>query len=322
MKKTAVIAGCLFGLFFLAAAVYAYNLYHSVQNAAVKMYQPVEGGKVEKEKKKAREDGPNPISILLMGVDERKNDVGRSDTLIVMTLNPDTDEMSMISIPRDTRVQIPGRGWDKINAAYAYGGTSLALETVKDYLDIPIDYYIRINMEGLSDLVDAVGGVDVHNDISWHDEGYYKKGYFYQKGDIHLNGPQALGYVRMRHLDPRGDFGRNERQRDVIRAIINQSADVSSFAHYQTILDAISNNVITDMTFKDMKYVAMNYRECRNDINSYEVHGIPQRIDGLSFVVVSESEREKVHDMIMNQLKASQDGETENAAEANKTARQ
>ncbi|HET7615346.1 MAG TPA: LCP family protein [Bacillales bacterium] len=315
MKKIAIIVACLFGLFFLGAGAYAYQLYNSVQSAADKMYHPVNGGKVNvKEKKTARKDGPDPISLLLMGVDERKHDVGRSDTLIVVTLNPDTNQMKMISIPRDTRVDIPGRGMNKINAAYAFGGTSLAMQTVKDYLDIPIDYYIRINMEGLSDLVDAVGGVDVHNDISWHDEGYYKEGYFYHKGDLHLNGPQALGYVRMRHLDPRGDFGRNERQRDVIKAIINQTADVSSFAHYQDILDAISSNVLTDMTFNDMKYVAMNYRDCRKNIDSYELQGSSQRIDGLSYVVVSESEREKVHQMIMNQLKDAKGGKGEKAA--------
>ncbi|HET7581104.1 MAG TPA: LCP family protein [Bacillales bacterium] len=310
-KKVLLIIGCVLGVLIIGGGAYAYHLYHSVQEAANKMYQPPSHGKGNQgdpstAKHNPVDDGdgtPKPISILLMGVDQRPHDVGRSDTLIVMTLNPKTNKMQMVSIPRDTRVHIPGReGYHKINAAYAYGGTALAMKTVKNYLNVPLDYYIRINMQGLSQLVDAVGGIRVYNDISWHDEGYYKKGYFYHKGWLHLNGPQTLGYVRMRHLDPRGDFGRNERQRDVIQAIVDKAAGFSSFSHYQKILDAISSNVRTNLTFEDMKYIALNYRKCKKHIKTYELHGTPQMINGISWVIVSDSEREKGHQMIMKQL--------------------
>ncbi|HEU5141263.1 MAG TPA: LCP family protein [Bacillales bacterium] len=323
-------AACVFGVLLIGGGVYAYQLYDSVKDAANKMYEPVKNpsgdqeggssqgdGKAAQPEHKAVDQGadPRPISILLMGVDERTYDVGRSDTLMVLTLNPDTNTMQMISIPRDTRVMIPGdgphSGIHKINAAYAYGGTALEMKTVKHYLDIPLDYYIRINMEGLADLVDAVGGIRVYNDISWHDEGYYKKGYFYQKGWITLNGPQALGYVRMRHLDPRGDIGRNERQREVIQAIIDKAASYSSFAQYQDILDAISENVRTNLTFDDMKYIALHYRDAQKNLKTYEVKGHGGYINDIWWYIVSDSERQRVHDMIMAQLENG--GGSENA---------
>lgn len=302
-KKVLIILGSIIGALLIAGGAYAYHLYGSVKQAASKMhetqtangpaYHPVNQGK-----------GAQPISILLMGVDQRPHDVGRSDTLIVMTLNPKTNHMDMISIPRDTRVHIPGRsGYDKINAAYAYGGTALAVKMVKSYLHIPINYYIRINMQGLSQLVDAVGGVRVYNHLSWHDKGIYKKGYFYHKGWLTMNGPETVGFVRMRHQDPRGDFGRNQRQREVIKAVLNKATNFTSISHYQNILNAISSNVRTNLTFKDMKYIAEHYRNCRKHMTNYEVNGTPKYMNGISWVIVTDQEKQKVHNMIMKQLK-------------------
>jgi LCP family protein required for cell wall assembly len=91
----------------------------------------------------------------------------------------------------------------------------MAQNTVENFLNIHLDYYVRINMEGLDDLVDAVGGITVYNDDSWHDPGYYKKGYLYDEGELQMNGAKTLGYVRMRYI-PGGHFTRNEHQREVI----------------------------------------------------------------------------------------------------------
>ncbi|RKJ22727.1 LytR family transcriptional regulator, partial [Butyricicoccus sp. 1XD8-22] len=98
----------------------------------------------------------------------RPGDRGRSDSIIVMTVNPKTESIDMLSIPRDTRVEIVGKGVDdKINHAYAFGGVEMSMNTVEKFLDIPIDYYIKLNMEGFKEIVDAVGGVDVNNDIDF-----------------------------------------------------------------------------------------------------------------------------------------------------------
>ncbi len=306
-KKIWITVGIVFGVLIIGGGGYTYYLYASVKSTANKIYQPA--SKDEKHVAVATlspQKNLKPISILLMGVDQRKGDVGRSDTLMVLTLNPKTNEAQMVSIPRDTRVTIPGKGVHKINAAYAYGGTALAQKTVKHYLNVPIDYYIKINMQGLSQLVDAVGGVDVYNDISWHDEGYYKKGFDYHKGKLHMNGAEALGFVRMRHLDPRGDFGRNKRQRDVITAVVNKLESLGGVTKIKSVLNAVQGNVSTDLNFADMTYVGKNYKNCRKDVSTYEVKGQGTTIKGIYWLIVSNQERQKVHDLIMQQLDQTQ----------------
>jgi anionic cell wall polymer biosynthesis LytR-Cps2A-Psr (LCP) family protein len=191
-----------------------------------------------------------------------------------MTLNPETDSMQMVSIPRDTRTTIVGKGMeDKINHSYEFGGTKMA--------------------------VDAVGGVTVNNKLEWTE-----KGQSYQKGDITLDGSRALGYVRMRKKDPRGDFGRTERQRQVINAIIDKGASVSSVTRVDDILQSIGSNAKTNMTFDEMKDILANYRDCRNNVESYLVQGKGSTINGGYYYVVSDEERTKVNNMLTDHLTA------------------
>ncbi|TCP25995.1 LytR family transcriptional attenuator [Scopulibacillus darangshiensis] len=304
VKKIMITLGVIIALLVVGGGAYAYYLYHSVKSTAGEIYEPVK----KNTEAPLSNKGDKPISILLMGVDERPNDRGRADTLIVMTLNPKTKTMQMVSIPRDTRTKIIGHGTvDKINHSYAFGGTKMAMDTVENFVDVPIDYYVKINMQGLSDLVDAVGGITVYNDtVAWTDEGFYKKGYRYEKGELNLNGPKALGYVRMRHFD--SDFGRNKRQRDVIQGVINKAASFSSISRYDDILSAIEGNVKTNMTFDDMKYIAKNYRSARQHIKSYEVKGTGKMIrnnsgQNIYYLIVNDEEKQKVHNMIAEQLK-------------------
>lgn len=303
MKKLLKILSIIVVLIVLGGGGYAYYLYHSAKEAADKMHQniPFDNGRGQSDKTKKSE----PISILLMGVDERKNDRGRSDTLIVMTLNPQKEKMQMVSIPRDTRTNIVGKGtMDKINHAYAFGGTKMAINTVEQFTGIPIDYFIRINMEALSGLVDAVGGITVDNHLDWYDEGYYKKGYHYKKGKIELDGPKALGYVRMRHLDPNGDFGRNQRERQVITAILHKATSISSVTHYQDILNTLGNNVKTNLTFQDMMNIRANYRNCLSNVENYEIKGTGQKINGIYYLIVPDEEKAKVTHMLKENLQS------------------
>lgn len=253
--------------------------------------------------------GQETLNILLMGVDERSNDIGRADTLMLLSLNPKTDSMQLMSIPRDTLTPIYGNEIeDKINHSYVYGykinnskeeGINTTVATVEKFLNIELDYYVMMNMEGLPDLVDAVGGITVDNPVEWYDEGYYKKDHLYEKGIISLNGPQAIGYVRMRKEDPENDVGRNKRQRLVIQGIINKGASVGSITRIDDILDTLGNNVKTNLTFEDMKHLFNNYRHTRENLVNYQVQGDSQRINGTWYVIVSEDESQKVHDMIV-----------------------
>jgi LCP family protein required for cell wall assembly len=194
-----------------------------------------------------------PFSVLLLGVDKRKNDAGRSDTIIVMILiNENRQKWSAFLV---TRTQNNGKVHDKINHAYAYGGLEMSMNTVEELIDIPIDYVVQVNMEGFADIVDAVGGVNVNNTLAFSNEGFD-----YPTGNINLSGEEALAYVRMRYDDPKGDFGRQNRQKQVIQAILKEGASVNSLVNYRDIFNALGANVQTSMSFDEMVDVQANYQ--------------------------------------------------------------
>ncbi|MCP8617583.1 LCP family protein [Salirhabdus salicampi] len=293
-----IIVGILLSLI-IGTGVYAFSVYNNVKNTVdEKIHKPVESiqhtpdQKVKIEQKK-------PLNILLMGVDEREHDRGRADTLILLSINPNISSLQMISIPRDTRTEMVGRGFqDKINHSYAFGGSDMTISTVEQFANVDLDYYVKLNMEGLEDLIDVLGGITVYNDMEWTDSGYYERGFVYKKGEIHLNGEQTMGYVRMRYKDPAGDAGRNKRQRKVIEAIVSQGASVASVTKINDVLDVLGNNVETNLTFDDMKNLMTNYREARKNIKSYQVSGQGIYINDIYYLHVTENEREKVHNMI------------------------
>ncbi|SES72274.1 cell envelope-related function transcriptional attenuator common domain-containing protein [Salinibacillus kushneri] len=297
-KYLKIILGILLVLF-AGTGTYAYNIYNDVKDTVDnKVHKPVDSIKLTPEQKE-KISNQEPVNILLMGVDEREHDQGRADTLIILSINPNINKMQMISIPRDSRTLIKGKGIeDKINHSYAFGGSDMTIATVENFADIELDYYAKLNMEGLVELVDALGGITVHNKLDWYDSGYYEKGFHYEKGDLNLNGEQTMGFVRMRYQDPNGDFGRNERQREVIRAIIDKGASIGSIPKIDQFLEVIGNNIETNMTFEDMKDLFSNYRSASQNSTSYQVKGNGTKIDNIYYLIVSEQERDKIHDMI------------------------
>lgn len=292
-KKWIWVTLVIFFLFVGGGGTYAYSILHNVKSAVdTKLHKPVKGIDVDATKKKVEKK--EPINILLLGVDERSYDKGRSDTMIVMTLDPANDHMQLVSIPRDTRTEIIGRGTqDKINHSYAFGGSEMSVATVENFLDIDLDYYVRMNMEGLEQLVNVVGGVTVNNDFT-----FTQGGHTFSTGKLQLNGDEALAYVRMRKKDPQGDIGRNERQRQVIEGIIKKSASVNVVNQIDDILDVLGNNMVTNMKFADMRNLASNYRSARKDMSTYQMAGQGTRIDGIYYQLMSVEEVEKAHGMI------------------------
>ncbi|KAF0996633.1 LytR family transcriptional regulator [Geobacillus sp. TFV-3] len=266
--------------------MFAYSVYHNVKQTANEMHEQV-NWKSKKRDEDVSFKRKTPISILLIGVDERKGDRGRADSLIVMTVNPNKQSIDMLSVPRDTRTEIIGKGTeDKINHSYAFGGVEMAMATVEHFLDIPIDYYIKVNMEGFRDIVDAVGGVTVNNPFTFTYEGTH-----FPKGEITLNGDEALKYSRMRKEDPRGDFGRQDRQKQIIQAIIEKGASFSSLTNYSDVLAAIGKNVKTNLTFEEMKEIQANYKDARKQIKQLHITGQGTKINGIYYLIVPESER-------------------------------
>ncbi|WP_337019523.1 LCP family protein [Oceanobacillus massiliensis] len=239
------------------------------------------------------------INVLLLGVDERSGDKGRSDTMILMSINPKTDSMIMLSIPRDTYVNIPDRGMDKINHAYAFGGTELSVQTVEEAFDLPVHAYARVNMEGFQQGIDALGGVTVTNSTAFSSGGDN-----FQEGQITLNGEEALSYIRMRKEDPRGDMGRNERQRDVITAAMNEAASFSSITKVGEILTILGDNVQTDLDMKRLTTIFNNYAGARKNVTTMEISGSGQTIGNIWYYIVPDSEFSRITTEINDHMNA------------------
>ena len=143
---------------------FALNIYFDLTSTLKSMYKPIDRELSEKREEEITLGKQDPFSVLVLGVDEREGDKGRSDTMIVMAVNPKLKTTKMVSIPRDTYTEIVGHGTtDKLNHAYAFGGIQMSMDSVENLLDIPIDYVIEVNMEGFQTIVDAVGGVSVNN---------------------------------------------------------------------------------------------------------------------------------------------------------------
>ncbi|SDM56622.1 LCP family protein [Sediminibacillus halophilus] len=282
-------------LLIAGSSAFAYSIYHNTkQTVANKITQPVDSIDTSVGKKKVKDQ--EPLNVLLLGVDERENDAGRSDAMMVLSLDPKQDSMQLISIPRDTRTEIVGKGTqDKINHAYAFGGVDMSVNTVEKFLDIDLDYYVRLNMEGLTELVGAVDGITVNNEIE-----FSRKGHRFPLGEIELSKDETLDYVRMRKQDPNGDFGRNERQRKVIQGIIDKGASVGSVGKIDDIVQVLGNNMASNMDFDDMQNLLLNYRNTRKNITTYQMQGSGTKIDGIYYYVIDEEETSKVHDMISN----------------------
>ncbi len=287
----------IIGVLIVGGGVYAYTVYSNVSNTLDAVHKPLDREKSEKRDQKVDVSDKKPISILMMGVDQRGEDQGRSDSLMLFTLNPKTKSMKIISIPRDSYTEIVGKGTkDKINHAYAFGGIDMAVKTVENFLNVPVDHYIEVNMDGFKDIVDAVGGVDVNNDLDFNYEGIH-----FEKGNIHLDGTKALHYSRMRKLDPRGDFGRQMRQRQVIQAVIKKGASVSSLASYGDVLKAIEKNVKTSLTQDQMFEIQKNYKDCMENSEEIQIPGDGHKAaDGIWYYYVPDAAKQD----ITNKLRA------------------
>ncbi|MDM5313224.1 LytR family transcriptional regulator [Peribacillus frigoritolerans] len=291
------VVGIIVLLFILAGGAFAYSVWNSLTKTVDTMHTPIDRTTDKRTKDLALSD-QEPFSMLMLGVDERDGDKGRSDTMIVLTVNPQKKSVKMLSIPRDTRTEIVGhRTQDKINHAFAFGGAKMSMDTVENFLDIPIDYYMKINMEGFKDIVDAVGGVTVQNDLDFTSDGIH-----FAKGTHTLNGKEALAYSRMRHDDPSGDFGRQSRQRAIIEAVIKEGASLSSLTKYDEVFAALGNNIQTNLTFDDMMDIQKNYRDASKSITQSSINGNGTKIDGIYYYIVSDEEKEKVQSELKEQL--------------------
>ncbi|MGG4407119.1 LytR family transcriptional regulator [Niallia taxi] len=296
-RKWLRIIGLILLILLIGIGVYGYTIWNSLTSAVDSMHEPVDR-ETTKRTETLNLEQQEPFSVLMLGVDERDGDSGRSDTMIVMTVNPEKKSVKMLSIPRDTRTEIVGHGTtDKINHAYAFGGVAMSMDTVENFLDIPIDYYMQINMEGFKDIVDSVGGVTVNNDLDFTYEGVH-----FPKGEVTLNGEKALKFSRMRYEDPRGDFGRQLRQRLIIQAVLKEGASLNSLTNFDDIFAALSKNIKTNLTFDEMVNIQKNYKQAAGNIEQFTINGTGQKIDGIWYLLVDDAEKTKIQTALKDHL--------------------
>lgn len=245
-----------------------------------------EPGKEVQQQGQVDDDGKR--IILVIGVDQRKNEPARADTIMLAFLDEKTKDISFISVPRDTYVFVPGRRDNtKINHAYAYGGKTMLINTLEHFLKIKIDHYMETNFQGFAQTVDALGGITIDVEKKM----YYPAEHIDLKaGTQKLNGEQALAYVRYRS-DGMGDIGRIERQQKFLHVMADHILRVSTVWKIPKLAGVVKNNIDTDLQLKDLLALANTYKSI--DISSIQTRMLPGKaeyINGVSYWVVYRDE--------------------------------
>ena len=241
---------------------------------------------VEKKQSEELLTAKDKATIMIMGVDERDDDVGRSDTLMIASIDPKTNQASLLSVPRDTRVKIKGHGFDKVNAAYAYGKEKLSQDTVENLLGVSVDHYVIINTKSFKKIIDAVGGIDIdvpkrmHYEDPWDDDGGLIIDF--HPGMQHMDGAKAVTYVRYR--DEEGDLGRIRRQQDFVRAFMEKLVSPSIIPKLPTVIKEVMGSLETDLSFRQLLEFVGTLKESKNNgLKTDMVPGKPLYIDGVSY---------------------------------------
>ena len=231
-------------------------------------------------------ESEKPVNILVLGVDLREGDIGRSDTIFVMSFNKETNKATMLSIPRDSRVQIPGRGWDKINHAYSYGKGKLTRRTVERLLGVKIDYLVEVDKQGAEKLIDAIGGVTIdvekkmYYEDPWDDNGGLVIDL--EPGVQTLDGSEAMQYIRYR--DAEGDIGRAKRQQKFLEAAMDSVASPLTLVRTPRIIYACASSIETDMSsFEMLKLLPTVALASCNGMEKIFADGKPAYIGGVSY---------------------------------------
>ncbi|MGO5131547.1 LCP family protein [Mitsuokella jalaludinii] len=224
--------------------------------------------------------------VMIMGVDSRKDDVGRSDTLMVASIDQTAEKAALLSIPRDTRVAIEGHGYDKINHAYAYGGHNLTKKSVEHLLGVPMDHYVIIDTKSFERIIDAIGGVDIdvekrmHYEDPWDDNGGLVIDLY--PGEQHMDGKKAIQYVRYR--DGEGDIGRIGRQQKFMKAVVAQVLSPEILPRLPDIVKEVSSAVNTDMSVTDFLSFAKQMKTFQaNGLETQMVPGQPAYHKDISY---------------------------------------
>lgn len=283
----------------VAVVLYLVMSFFGLNSALNKMYSDLKIDKVRKRPVNLKKK--EAFSMLLMGVDTgaigRKGG-GRADSIVIVTVNPKNDKTTMVSVPRDFYTKLAHKNkTTKINEGYSYGGAATVINTIQKKFNIPIDYYVEVNMKGIEDIVDAMGGVTVKSPLAFSNYGYT-----FRKGRNSLNGKEALAYATMRYDDPKGDYGRQGRQRQVINALIGKIVSFRAITSQGRLLKSMEKNVKTSLTFDEILSIQSKYNVALRNVEQIQVQGDGQMIGGISYQVISKEELNRISDILRNEL--------------------
>ncbi|MHB8858965.1 MAG: LCP family protein [Thermoleophilia bacterium] len=232
----------------------------------------------------------SPVNILFLGSDQRPGENARSDTILLMRIDGQKKTISQLSIPRDTLVDIPGYGQDKINAAYAWGGPALTIKTVEQLTGLPIHHYIELNFSGFPSIVDSLGGVDI--DVPKTIDSQYPSGLdwtevHFDAGPQHMSGDRALVFVRVRYSDD--DFQRMGRQQLFMEALQKKVNSPFNLARMPLLAPGMIDNITTDLSTNDLMRLGwIKFRTPADNNRKFVLAGSGEDIGGVSYVVLDE----------------------------------
>lgn len=309
-KKRTIIYSILilFGTVAILSATYGVYLTKRAEVAAERSFEALadraNGSELREEEVEPLTDN---VSILFVGIDDSEKrsegqDSSRSDALMVATLNNEEKSIKLVSIPRDSYVYIPEVGYeDKITHAHAYGDTRASIETVEELLDIPIDYYVKMNFNAFIDTVDALGGVNVdvpydHLELDENDQYTVEL----KEGRQLLDGREALALARTRKLD--NDIERGKRQQMILEAIIQKAASASSFTRYGDVIDAVGNNMKTDLTFDEMRSFFDYLTKGRPQVETLTLEGYDDMTTGTYYWQLDQESLEETSSILQTHL--------------------
>ncbi len=270
----------------LVGVGYGATLISKAKSVVDDSYEPIDRDSLREAKVDPNIDD---VSILFIGVDDsekRSSASGttrsRSDALMVATLNEKEKSVKLLSIPRDSYVYIPERGYyDKITHAHYFGGVSSTLDTVEGLLEIPIDYYVKMNFDAFMDVVDALGGINVDVPVTFTEQNSKDKAgaIHLEEGYQELDGEEALALARTRKID--NDIERGKRQQLIMEAIMKKAVSIEGITKYSKVMEAVGSNMTTDLSFSDMQSL-IAYATADNglQVETLTLAGADGRVDG------------------------------------------
>ncbi|NIK11810.1 LCP family protein [Alkalibacillus almallahensis] len=320
LKKFIYITLALLVLVGGAITYYAFQTYQ----AASSSYDDLGREKSEK-RDEAVDISKDPFSILVMGLENyQEDDPGRTDTLILLTYDPEDQSVKMVSIPRDTRVDFAGMDrTDKINHAYAYGDKEMTIDTVSKFLDIPVDYYATVDFNAFTRTVNVLGGLTVDVPFDFEQKSMAPNSYMidFQEGEQHLNGEEALAFVRMRKEDPRGDLGRIDRQQEFLNSLADEAMSLKSIFKSKELANVVGEEVTTNVRIREGIQMLTNLNNFdSSNIDSLTLETYNERIGGISYQIPVQESLTEVKQSLKQHMEIGDTEETSREGEQNAQA--